>query len=115
MTTKAGATRRFFYVCKLLLLVPQAWLFNGLIVLDFALNWLTGGDSTETVSSRLGKGVVAGKPVHTFFAQIVDFIFLVLVQQKDHCLKSIQHKDGDMALSSVIDRHLKGEPPVWRL
>ena len=115
MTTTASASGRFFNACKLLFLIIQAWLFNGLIILDLAGNWLIGGAPTETISSRLGKGQIADKPVHAVAARFVDRLFYALFRQQDHCLKSIQRGTGEMALSEVIDRHRRGLPPVWKV
>lgn len=115
MNTKQGAFGRFFYACKLVLSVVRAYAFNLFVAVDQALNAVIGGDPAETISSRLGKGKRAKKPVHTFLARCVNLIFEILFDQDDHCDWSIQHDEGKHAISEVINRYHRGEPQLWRL
>lgn len=68
------------------------YLLNFLILLDEFGNTVTGGDPGETISSRAGKAMVAGK---TWGCVLCRFLNLF---QKDHCLKSINPDDGTRAV-----------------
>lgn len=92
-----------------------AFLFNVLVVTTTAINVCLGGDGGETLSSRLGKGKIARKPVHTFASRIVDLFFEILFSQRDHCINAIQHDEGRNAVSEVIDRARRGENLFNRL
>lgn len=92
-----------------------AFLFNVMVVTTTALNVCLGGDGGETLSSRLGKGKLAGKPVHTFASRIVDLFFEILFNQRDHCIHAIQHDEGRNAVSEVVDRARRGEDLFKRL
>lgn len=114
------AAWRFFYVqiwrrVKLVWLLFRAYLFNLFVAVDTLLNAVFGGDPGETISSRLGKGKVADKPVHTFLSRLVDLLFEMTFSQKDHCVKSIQGDEGKGAISEVIDRYRRGEKQIWSL
>lgn len=100
---------------KLAWLVIRAYGFNLFVLLTTTINTVTGGDPGETLSSRLGRGKVSGKPVHTLLSRIVDLAFEALFSQQDHCIKSIQHDEGKNAISAVIDRYRAGEPQIWSL
>ena len=115
-----SAIGRFFYDriwrrVKLVTLLFRAYLFNLFVAFDTLLNAVLGGDPGETISSRLGKGTLADKPVHSIGATVVDLIFEMLFSQKDHCVKSIQHDEGKGAISEVIDRYRAGKKQIWRL
>lgn len=115
-----SAAWRFFYEqiwrrMKLVWLLFRAYLFNLFVAVDTLGNAILGGDPGETISSRLGKGTLADKPVHTILATLVDLIFEMLFSQKDHCVKSIQHDEGKGAISEVIDRYRAGKKQIWRL
>ena len=114
------AAWRFFYVqiwrrLKLVWLLIRAYAFNLLVGIDTLANAVLGGDPGETISSRLGKGVLADKPVHSVLAGVVDLLFEILFSQEDHCLKSIQHDEGRGAISEVIDRYRQGKKQIWSL
>ncbi|MCA9367008.1 hypothetical protein KC887_01945 [Candidatus Kaiserbacteria bacterium] len=81
--------------------------FNLLYIIDVAANTLIGGDRRETISSRLGKGKRAGKPVHTALSYLVDLLFLILTFERNHCVVNIQRLDDYYAVSSTWDRHAK--------
>lgn len=100
---------------KLTWLVLRAYAFNLFVLATTTINTVTGGDPGETLSSRLGKGKLSGKPVHTLLSRLVDLTFETLFSETDHCLKSIQHDEGRRAISEVIDRHKADEPQLWRL
>lgn len=103
---------RFIKFCFLIL---RAYVFNVLLALDLLLNAVIGGDPRETVSSRLGKGALAKKPVHIVGAKVVNFIFKLLFNQKDHCFDAIEPSNGKGAISEVIDRYKAGEGKIWFL
>ncbi|MGP4843300.1 hypothetical protein ACTXGQ_04140 [Marinobacter sp. 1Y8] len=114
------AAWRFFYVqiwrrIKLVWLLIRAYAFNLFVAADNMVNTVIGGDPGETISSRLGKGKLARKPVHTFLSRVVDVIFEMLFSQRDHCVNSIQHDEGKGAISEVIDRYNAGEKQIWKL
>lgn len=84
-----------------------AYWFNTLYILDVAANVLIGGDRRETISSRLGKGKLTGKPVHTILSYGVDALFLVALGQRQHCVKNIQNLGADIhSVSSVWDQKI---------
>ena len=64
------------------------YIMNWLRWLDEGLNVLTGGDATETMSSRAGKGVKEGKRWACVLCRFLDLF------QKDHCLRSVNPDDG---------------------
>jgi len=82
--------------------------------LDLLLNTILGGSRGETISSRLGKGQLKDQPVHTFFAHIVNFLFRVLFNDKNHCIENIQREIEPNAISDVIDRFRAGDTDLWR-
>lgn len=79
--------------------------YNLLYVLDVFINALLGGDRRETISSRLGKGKLAGKPVHTALSYPVDLLFLILAGEKNHCEENIMILDDFYAVSSTWERN----------
>lgn len=70
----------------------KRYLVNLAILLDEALNALTGGDPGETVSSRAGKALREGRHWACILCRFLDLF------QKDHCLKSINPDDGKRAV-----------------
>lgn len=120
MKHQLTAVWRFFYVqiwrrLKLLWLIFRAWAFNNVYVLDLQLNTLFGGSRGETVSSRLGKGALKGKPVHSVLARLVDVVFKVAFNDRNHCFESIQRNIGENAISDVIERYREGKKQIWSL
>ena len=81
--------------------------FNILLSFDVFINTLIGGDRRETISSRLGKGQIASKPVHTALALFVNVIFLVLTFKWDHCFDSIQNFEDAYSISTIWDKAKK--------
>lgn len=65
-----------------------------MVGIDQSWNAALRGEEDETVSSRLGRALKSGKPKWgaRLFAYFVNFIFLVIAQQKNHCLESIEEK-----------------------
>lgn len=88
----------------IILKVIRQFAFNLLYVLDTVLNTLIGGDPRETISSRLGKGQVAGKPVHSELAKVVNFFFELVFNEQHHCKNSIIIAHDNYSISSVIER-----------
>lgn len=87
--------------------VLGVYLMNILYGLDILLNILIGGDRRETVSSRMGKGKRAGKPVHTAIAKVIDVIFWILNREENHCIDNIQDIDDVYSISHAIDVYVK--------
>lgn len=115
MSFQTSAFGRFFYACKLLFTVLRLYLFNLFVAVDQLANTIIGGDPGETISSRLGKGKLARKPVHAFLAKVVNLIFEIIFRQQDHCTWSIQKDEGKNSISEVINRYRRGEAQLWRL
>lgn len=70
----------------------KQYLLNLLILIDETGNTLTGGDPGETISSRAGKAMVAGKRWGCVLCRFLDLF------QKDHCLLSVNQDDGTRAV-----------------
>lgn len=85
-----------------------SYLWNILYALDVFVNVVLGGDRRDTISSRLGKGKKAGKPVHSVLSHGVDFLFKVVFSEDDHCVNNIQIIDDRYAVSSIIHRLREG-------
>lgn len=98
---------------KVVWAVILAWLFNIIIAVDCVLNAIIGGDGGETISSRLGKGKLAKKPVHTFLSRVVDLFFEIVFDMQDHCVKSIQSDEGKNAVSEVVTRVKLGKRTLY--
>ena len=71
--------------------IIKNYIWNILISLDCLCNAILGGDSQETMSSRMGKKLVKHEncPVCTFLCKILNKI------QKDHCVKAIETDRGE--------------------
>lgn len=82
----------------------KLYLFNCLYAGDVLLNVLIGGDRRDTISSRLGKGAKAKKPVHSILAKFVDTVFMLVFKEDNHCLRSIEYLDDRYSLSSYLAR-----------
>jgi hypothetical protein len=83
------------------------YIYNLIYAVDVLANVILGGDRRDTISSRLGKGQAADKPVHTVFARVVDGLFVMVFNETDHCKSSIANIDDRYAISSVLARHRK--------
>lgn len=70
----------------------KQYLWNFLILLDEFGNTLTGGDPGETISSRAGKAMKAGKRWGCVLCRFLDLF------QKDHCQLSVDKSDGARAV-----------------
>jgi len=87
---------------KAALLTLLWYLFNiAYVFLDVGINVLSGGHRDETISSRCGKGKLAGKPVHTVLANVIDFLFF---WESDHCVNHIQPGKDEYSISSLWGR-----------
>lgn len=100
---------------KLLALIAKAYLFNIFVLVTTTINVITGGDPGETLSSRMGKGKLKGKPVHTLLSRVIDLAFEMIFDQRDHCVRSIQRDEGKHALSEVIERYQAKKGQSWKL
>lgn len=89
--------------------IIKLYLFNCLYAVDVLVNVLVGGDRRDTISSRLGKGMKAGKPVHSILCKVVDKFFLLVFKEDHHCFRSIEYLDDRYAISSYISRFYKGQ------
>jgi len=79
---------------------------NVLYAFDVFGNAVLGGDCRETISSRVGKGQRAGKPVHSLIAPVINALFFVLRGERNHCIENINDNlpGGDkFAVSSLVD------------
>lgn len=80
------------------------YLYNLVYACDVLVNVILGGDRRDTISSRLGKGRNAGKPVHTVLTRIVNGFFVVVFREYGHCENSISNIEDIYSISSVIGR-----------
>lgn len=69
----------------------KRYLWNLLLLLDQALNTLTGGDPRERVSSRAGKAMRKGRRWACILCGFLNWF------ERDHCIKSIQPEAGGEA------------------
>lgn len=81
------------------------YVYNLLYAVDVLVNVLLGGDRRDTISSRLGKGQLAGKPVHTLVASLVNIFFLLAFRERQHCKNSVANIDDRYAISSILARY----------
>jgi len=79
--------------------------YNLIYAADVLANVVLGGDRRDTISSRLGKGQIANKPVHTVLARLVDKFFILTFKEANHCKNSIANIDDCYAISSILARH----------
>lgn len=84
--------------------VVSVYVYNLIYALDVLVNVILGGDRRDTISSRLGKGQRAGKPVHSVLARGVDWFFWMVFDESRHCESSIANIDDCYALSSIWGR-----------
>lgn len=55
---------------------------------QLANTWFRGNED-ETISSRVGRGAVAGKWRYLALEKLIDFVFFFITGQKSHCRESI--------------------------
>lgn len=89
----------------MLLKAVSTYIYNLIYAADVLVNVILGGDRRDTISSRLGKGQLAGKPVHAVLAKAVDKFFLMVFREQDHCHSSIANINDCYAISSILARH----------
>lgn len=65
------------------------YLINVFFGLDQFVSTLLGGHPDDTVSQRLGRAMVAGHKGAEPFRMAVDWIFLLLIGEDNHCLRSL--------------------------
>lgn len=70
----------------------KQYVWNFLSAVDRVANALTGGSPDETISSRAGKAQAAGKTWACVLCKFLDLF------DKNHCKKSINNEDGDLAI-----------------
>lgn len=83
----------------------HTYIYNLVYAADVLVNVVLGGDRRDTISSRLGKGQLAGKPVHTLLASVVNILFILAFKESNHCKNSIANIDDCYAISSILARH----------
>jgi hypothetical protein len=62
--------------------------FSELLILDFALAWLTGAPRGHTLSGNAWRTEQAGKPWGRFWRPRIDAMFLRYFEQTEHCRKA---------------------------
>ena len=72
-----------------------SYYFNLLLALDQFVNALLFGDPDETLSGRLGRAQLAKKKLFFVkpFRKFVDWLFIALIGQRNHCIESIEHEE----------------------
>lgn len=73
----------------------RLYVFNVGVALSQLLSAVLLGDPDETVSSRTGKAIRAGKP---FFVHIFGPFLDILLMERDHAIKSIEPEEGKRQL-----------------
>lgn len=68
----------------------KRYLRNLLISFDQHANCWLGGNPDETISSRVGKAACQDKRWALICAALIDWLFLRLFGERDHCLMSIE-------------------------
>lgn len=66
----------------------KRYIWNLLISIDQLANTLLGGDTDETISSRMGKRARKGDPLGKVICRMLN------VFDKGHCEKSIEKDEG---------------------
>jgi hypothetical protein len=71
------------------------YIFNHALAFDQWVNVLLLGDPDDSISGRCGRAMASGKPKWfvRILAPVVDFIFLKLFGQVDHCKNSQEPED----------------------
>jgi len=99
---------------KLKKLRYQFWIWQ-----DQGVSVLFGGHADETVSSRVGVLYLNGSKTAAGVRAVVDFIFYIALQQKNHCVESIewdeQHQKEEIAMPAgkkkIPPKTTKKTPP----
>lgn len=75
--------------------VLRQYAYNMLMALDQFISAVLGGHPDDTVSQRLGRASLSSPgPGVQFFRRLVDTLAWILVRQKDHCISSLDGKEG---------------------
>lgn len=74
----------------------QQYLFNLALGIDQWVNVLLLGDVDDTISGRCGRAMASGKPKWfvPYLAKFVDWLFLKLFKQVNHCVDSIEPEES---------------------
>lgn len=73
----------------------KQYLYNMLMALDQFFSTVLGGHPDDSISQRLGRAYLAGAtPTIFFFKRLVDWLALVLVGEKNHCVSSLDGKSN---------------------
>jgi len=72
------------------------YLYNLALGFDQFMNAILFGDPDESLSGRCGRAMVSGKPKAWVppIRAYLDFIFLVLFKQENHCIASIEPEES---------------------
>jgi hypothetical protein len=70
--------------------------FNIALGLDQFVNVLLLGDPDDSISGRCGRAIASGRPKWfvKLLAPVIDWLFLKLFDEKDHCKDSIESEEG---------------------
>ena len=68
----------------------KRYLLNLLIALDQGGNAFFGGSPDETISSRVGRAALREVRGAQTLRSIIDWLFLNLTGERDHCANSIE-------------------------
>ena len=66
------------------------YLLNLLIAIDQGGNAFFGGSPDETISSRVGRAALRRNTFGIIAARVIDWLFLNLTGERDHCANSIE-------------------------
>lgn len=88
----------------------RAWPRRVAIAADQFVNAVFLGDEDETISSRLAKGRLAGRWWGVAGAAAVDWVFLALFRQADHCNKSLEADEGCQRIRAELAARLARAP-----
>ncbi len=68
----------------------KRYLLGLLIAIDQGWNAVLLGNPDETISSRVGKAALEGKRWALIARAVIDWLFLSLAGQSNHCAESIE-------------------------
>lgn len=70
----------------------RQYILRVLVAGDRFLNVVLGGKIDETLSASAWNGEQQGKIFPRIFRPVIDFIFLVLARESDHCQKQFEYE-----------------------
>lgn len=72
----------------------KRYLLNLAIAVDQGWNAFLGGHPDETISSRVGKAALRGGWFALACERLIDWLFLNLAGEREHCANSIEWDEG---------------------